>query len=827
MSTVNPFKSPNKSESDIASALRSGFSLDPDSIQERQDTTEVLRAELRLQLASNSGRIPCVDLMDGGAVYGEPAFFSLEDKMLGVAENGGSFRRIAFGAMSVFCFSSAQASDLGILPAQWRGAPVLLAEPQTFKAHLSNQTEFATPMRAYLRDASGAYLVIPPVGANDYDRFIFIPEQNIVSVVVGEPLGAQLVKNGVLSSEQVSVALALQKTLRLKPLGKYLRNGALIDQQQLVAALALQKESPCGYSIGDILLAQGLITRAQLDQVLASQTLDRKKPLGQFLIEQGFVTPKELNKLLAQKQGIPEVSISRFPVERRAVQLIPERLARKSRAVPLFFNAGSLVAALENPLDQGVLKELAVFAQCRIDAVLASTEEISQGIETHYGDPKAAGAEQAQQSELPGVVATAKAAMAADAVSDADGVLVRMVNEIIAEGHRQGASDIHLEPRPGGIYKVRFRKDGVLENHIDVPSDFRQALVSRIKIMANLDISEKRRPQVGRIDFSKFSSHAVSLRVSAIPTSDGVESITLRILTQAKPIPLDRLGMEKDTLAELRALIAKPHGLILVSGPTGSGKTTTLHSALAALNTPERKIWTAEDPIEIVQEGLNQVQINTKIAWTFAAALSNFLRADPDVVMIGEIRDHETAAIAISAALSGHLLFSTVHTNSACESVSRLVEIGLDAFSFADALRGVLAQRLVRALCESCKTPSVLSIEESDLLAQDYLGDDDPAAIRTLLDDWKLRYGNAGGGLTTHAAGACKHCSKKGFRGRIGIHELLTVTPQIRRLTQRRASQDEILAAARNDGLRTLRQDGILKVLQGRTTIEEMRSACS
>ena len=785
-----------------------------------------LRSAIRLRPAPNSRRIPRVDLMEGGSVFGEPAFFSVEQKVLGVTEHGAGVRRIAFGAVSTFWFSPAHASSLGVLPLQWRGGPVLSKEPQAFKALLRNRTEIASTMRAYLRNSLGAYLMIPGDGADDQDSFSFIPEENIISVVVDEPLGALLVKNGDLSGEQVSGALAMQATMRLKPLGEYLCNGALVDRHQLAAALARQKEEPGVGGIGEMLLDDGIISRSQLDHALGLQALDRARPLGQVLIDQGLITRQVLNKLLAHKLGIPEVIISRFPVDPRAVRAIPETLARRVRAVPLFFNAGILAVALENPLDQSVVRELGVLSQSRIDVVLASAEEISEGLETYYGDLKAASAERMLQSEPPGAAATATDAGAPDIVSDANGALVSVVNKIIGEAHRQKASDIHLEPRPGGICKVRFRKDGMLEDYMEVPAGFRHALVSRIKIMANLDISEKRKPQVGRIDFSRFSSHAISLRVSAIPTSDGAESITLRILTQAKPIALDQLGMETDTLAALRALIARTHGLILVSGPTGSGKTTTLHSALAALNTPERKIWTAEDPIEIVQEGLNQVQINNKLAWTFAAALSNFLRADPDVVMVGEIRDHETAAIAVSAALSGHVVFSTVHTNSACESITRLVDMGLDPFSFADALRGVLAQRLVRALCESCKTPCALSAEESELLALDFLGEADHTASRALLDRWARLYGNGSGGITIHGAAGCEHCSHKGFRGRIGIHELLVATPQIHRLTQRRAPLEEVVAAAGRGGLRTLRQDGILKVLQGRTTIEEVRAAC-
>jgi type II secretory ATPase GspE/PulE/Tfp pilus assembly ATPase PilB-like protein len=341
--------------------------------------------------------------------------------------------------------------------------------------------------------------------------------------------------------------------------------------------------------------------------------------------------------------------------------------------------------------------------------------------------------------------------------------------------------------------------------------------------MANLDISEKRKPQDGRIDFSKFSGLNFSLRVSTIPTNDGAECVTMRILTQAKPMPMAQLGLEEDALEQLRELSQSPHGLVLVSGPTGSGKTTTLHSVLAHLNTPDRKIWTAEDPIEISQEGLNQVQVNPKIEWTFANALRSFLRADPDIIMVGEMRDAETAAIAVSAALTGHLVFSTVHTNSACETVTRLIDMGLDPFSFADSLKGVIAQRLVRGL-HHCKAAYEPSLEDMELLAQEYLGSDSQAEIGALLAQWQKRFAGAGGRFRIFRETGCEHCSHKGFKGRLGLHEVLTVTPAIHRLIQTRATLDEVLGEARRSGLRTLKQDGILKVLAGHTTLTQVRA---
>ena len=490
--------------------------------------------------------------------------------------------------------------------------------------------------------------------------------------------------------------------------------------------------------------------------------------------------------------------------------------------MPLCFNAGTLAVAMENPLNHAVVQELAMVSQHKIDAVLASAEEISEGLEIYYGDITASVDEMITDASL----ASAPTAQASDAVTEADGALVRVVNKIITEAYKQKASDIHIEPRKDGSCNVRFRKDGVLEHYMNMPASFRSALISRLKIMANLDISEKRKPQDGRIDFSKFSNLGFSLRMATIPTVEGVESVTLRILTQARPLPLDALGMEPDALLALRAIAGKSHGLMLVSGPTGSGKTTTLHSVLAHLNTPDRKVWTAEDPIEITQDGLNQVQINSKIDWTFAAALRSFLRADPDVIMVGEMRDTETAAIAISAALTGHLVLSTVHTNSACETVTRLIDMGLDPFSFADSLKGIIAQRLVRTL-DDCKVAYEPTLDDMELLAHEYLGGGTPAEVSALLAQWHKTYAGENGKFVLHRESGCEACSHKGFKGRAGIHEVLTVTPEVHRLIQTRAPLASVLAEAKRSGMRPLKQDGIDKVLQGRTTIEQVRAACA
>jgi type II secretory ATPase GspE/PulE/Tfp pilus assembly ATPase PilB-like protein len=345
--------------------------------------------------------------------------------------------------------------------------------------------------------------------------------------------------------------------------------------------------------------------------------------------------------------------------------------------------------------------------------------------------------------------------------------------------------------------------------------------------MCDLDISERRKPQDGKINFARFSAqHRIELRVATIPTNNGLEDVVLRLLASAQPIPVDSLGLSERNLKELLAAVERPYGMVLCVGPTGSGKTTTLHSALSHINVPERKIWTAEDPVEITQPGLRQVQINPRIDWTFAKALRAFMRADPDVIMLGEIRDEETAKMAVESSLTGHLVLSTLHTNSAPETVTRLLDMGMDPFNFADSLLVVLAQRLVRRSCAGCRTSRAATDEEAEELLGDYMGAfgaEAPVSRDAVLAGWKQR--NAKGGrLQMHRSTGCEKCDHTGFKGRAGVHELMVVSRELRRLIQNGARAEELQTVAMKGGMRTLRQDGIDKVLVGLTTIEEVRA---
>ena len=404
--------------------------------------------------------------------------------------------------------------------------------------------------------------------------------------------------------------------------------------------------------------------------------------------------------------------------------------------------------------------------------------------------------------------------------------MVRMVARMIMDAQALHASDIYIETNPGAQFTlIRLRRDGDLELYQKLSPALRSAMVSCIKIMARLDISEHRRLQDGKINFSKFGGDALELRVSVMPTSGAMEDVVMRLLASSKPVPLARLGLQPRDAEKIARMSARSFGLILAAGPTGSGKTTTLHSLLAEINTDERKIWTAEDPIEITQPGLRQVQVNPKFGLTFASAMRGFLRADPDVIMIGEIRDTETAKIVIEASLTGHLVLSTLHTNSACESVVRLLDLGMDTLNFADSLVGIVARRLVRSLCPHCAQAERLNAPSLADLVTEY-GHASPLSE----EEGARRLLAAAGAhtpaeVTVKTARGCDRCSGKGHKGRTGIYEILENSPAIRLLIQRNARPSELFDAAINAGMRSLRHDALEKHVQGLIDLRQARMA--
>ena len=627
--------------------------------------------------------------------------------------------------------------------------------------------------------------------------------------------------------------------------GDVLLSDLVTTPEQLQAAIEAQSRMPM-VRIGEALIALGYITESQLADALANQGKDRKVPLGELLVNQGLITRANLQTALARKMGYPQVDLQAFPIDIEALKKLPVAAAVRLEMLPLALLNGKVVVASEDPSRRDRIDEAEFLTQSKVVTVLPSVTNLVDQIPLLYSrggldemtldfNMPSASDSQGTDSllaalELP---SDGGVGMPVDdndgAVEQSDSSLVRLINSMIVEAHTQGVSDIHIETRPGKEkVRVRFRVDGLLRPYLELPHTYRQALVARLKIMCDLDISERRRPQDGKINFARFVPQCpIELRVAMIPTANGLEDAVLRILASAKPLPLDSLGMSPHNLKELKKAVERPYGMVLCVGPTGSGKTTTLHSALSFINTPERKIWTAEDPVEITQAGLRQVQVNPKIDWTFAKALRAFLRADPDVIMVGEIRDNETAQIAVESSLTGHLVLSTLHTNSAPETITRLLDMGMDPFNFADALLAVLAQRLVRRICGGCKTSTPATDDQIEELLNDSLhiwGDHPQAPTReATLADWTSRYA-VDGRLMFFRGTGCAKCGNTGVKGRAGVHELLTVSKGVRHLIQQGARAEQIQQHAMGEGMRTLRQDGIEKVLSGVTTIEEVRA---
>ena len=618
----------------------------------------------------------------------------------------------------------------------------------------------------------------------------------------------------------------------------------VVTPDQLSKELEAQSRMPI-MRIGEALVSLGMVTEDQLEAALAQQRLDRSVPLGETLVRMGVVSRAQLQLALVRKMGYPLVNLQLYPPAAEALRKINHGVARRLQVMPLMIHDGRLVVALDDPAGRhAAIDEVEFIAQMKVVPVIGQSRDLDEVLQKAYekigaqaearpaaADPMSIDFDLAGTSEL---LETLEKEVRPPADEDApieqsDNSLVRMINSMILEAHREGVSDIHIESYPGREKtRIRFRRDGRLYTYLELPPSYRNAIVARVKIMCDLDISEKRKPQDGKINFAKFSpQHRIELRVATIPTTGGLEDVVMRILVSAKPLALDALGLSGRNLSRLKEAIERPYGMVLCVGPTGSGKTTTLHSALMHINTPERKIWTAEDPIEITQPGLRQVQVNPRIDWTFAKALRAFVRADPDVIMVGEIRDEETAKMAIEASLTGHLVLSTLHTNSAPETVTRLLDMGMDPFNFADSLLAVLAQRLVRRLCTHCISSRPLTAEETDELVSDYLHafavKASPADREGVVASWQRRHAREGRLMSFSSAG-CKHCKDTGFRGRVGIHELMAMSKELRHLVQGGARAEEIKQAALREGMRTLRQDGIAKVLAGETTIEEVRA---
>ena len=589
----------------------------------------------------------------------------------------------------------------------------------------------------------------------------------------------------------------------------------------------------------DHLVVSNIISAGELE--LASRTARRKnKSVEDILIDEFQVSVAALGECLSLFYGIPYKGYSpNFVKPYDLFRNLKRDYVESNHWLPLEDGPEGRVILTPDPervRSSRVLEN--IYPRVKLAYRVTTQREFSRTVELFYNDTQHASSGNASIGELLSNMEDEDGVSVAEEASAAlDNELVKLVNKIIEDAHRQGASDIHIEPNPGKQKTlVRFRKDGSLVPYIEVPATYRNALVARIKIMCDLDISEKRKPQDGKIKFKKFGSVDIELRVATLPSTGGMEDVVMRLLSQSVPLPMNKLALSRRNYEKMQSLITKPYGLFFVCGPTGSGKTTTLHSALGHINTPETKIWTAEDPVEITQKGLRQVQVNPKAGLTFATAMRAFLRADPDVIMVGEMRDQETVSMGVEASLTGHLVLSTLHTNSAPESIVRLLDMGMDPFNFADALIGVLAQRLTKRLCAKCRKPHKATQEDLDQLMHEYAQEllnttawqqNPEGALIAVHEEWIKDFGNEQGEITLYTAEGCEDCDNTGYRGRVGLHELLVGSEAIKHLIHEHARVADIFSTAVEEGMRTLKQDGIEKVLQGITDINQVRAVCS
>ena len=662
-----------------------------------------------------------------------------------------------------------------------------------------------------------------PTDADSPFKHIYFYAHGINAKEKDVPLGEMMIDAGMLEPDTLLAGIETQTANRSLPIGQILvEQGVDADSVEEAAKLQARRK----LRIGQILIEAGLVTPDAIERALAEQKVRKGRRLGEVLVDMGVVSEADLTMLLGQKFQLEVVDLEKFDIDLSATKLAPRDVIERYGVLPVRASGTTITVAISDPLALDALDAVRFHAKRRVEEVLVTPTQLR-----HYVDrfllSSAEGGNSPQFGDLLRdlraedlgaeiVEDESSADLAIKEAKDADGGIVRLVNQVILDAVRRGASDIHIEPngRETNVV-IRFRIDGDCIPYQEMPAAYRNQIIARIKIMAGLDISERRKPQDGKIRF-RAGERITELRVATLPTVNGNEDAVLRILASSKPQPLDKIGLSTWNLHELQRIAKQPYGLVLCVGPTGSGKTTTLHSVLASLNTADMKIWTAEDPVEITQAGLRQVQVNAKIGVTFASCMRSFLRADPDVIMVGEMRDHETASTAVEASLTGHLVLSTLHTNSAPETITRLLDMGLDPFSFADSLLGILAQRLARALCRRCRAKSPGTEAEFNELTRAY----DEATLES-------KFGVTRTDFNVWRATGCDVCSGSGYKGRLAIHELLVTDDAMKKAIGQRAPVERIRSAAIELGMTTLLQDGIAKALAGQTDMKQVLAVCS
>jgi type II secretory ATPase GspE/PulE/Tfp pilus assembly ATPase PilB-like protein len=748
-----------------------------------------------------------VNLLNGQAHVGEMTRFAprSSDVTLAVTRAGGARTTIPAERIAYLGFHRAPGEAFG----DARG---------THKVHVTGGKTFLVDLvESGTPEVIGFYA--RPSDPQSPFREVFFYAHGVNMRELNQPLGEMLVKEGRVPAVALQQGLEAQRAEPRTPIGEILVEHKKIDQDALDQAALLQKRK--GTRIGEVLIDEGLVTAEDVELALAEQRKRGGKRIGQILVDLKLVSESDLAQTLAKKFQLPFVDLDACEVDLEAVAEVSRDVIEKYRILPVATTSRVLMVAMGDPLTVDGIDLVRLQVKKQIAEVVA----IPSQIDAYIARTLAKVASDTASAKVGAILKHLSDEGGDDAspsegsdgqLDESDSAIVKLANQIVFDAYRRGASDIHIEPN-GKDRKtvIRFRVDGDCIAYQEIPSAYRMPLVARIKIMAMLDIAERRKPQDGKIRI-RVEDRQIELRVATIPTVNGNEDIVMRILAASEPIPLEKLGLSARNFSALKDIISKPYGLVLCVGPTGSGKTTTLHSALGAINTVDMKIWTAEDPVEITQHGLRQVQMNPKIGLTFAIAMRAFLRADPDVIMVGEMRDQETAETGIEASLTGHLVFSTLHTNSAPETVTRLIDMGLDPFSFADSLLGVLAQRLARGLCKQCRKAQPVSRAELDEMSNAY----GPAAFRALLQ-------TKGAEVVSYRASGCEACGNTGYRGRVALHELLVTDDALKAAIQRKAPIGELRTLAHAGGMTTLLQDGIEKVLLGLTDLKQVLAVCS
>ncbi len=760
-------------------------------------------------LTTSETRTVTIGLIDGSTVVGTMGRFSPARADLTITSQQGARQLVAAERVAFVAYHKGPGP---------RTAPPAGAERH--KIHLVGNSQMVV-LAALSAQAEG--LGFKAVTVDDDSPFheVFFYHHGVLAKEKDEPIGELLVKQGAVAKEDVARGVGAQNAERAVPIGQILVQQRKIAPDDVTRAAKEQKRRQL--RIGEVLVEAGLIKPADVEAALLEQKRRKGKRLGETLVELGLLDEKTLARTLAVKFQLPFVDLDAVAINPAALQELPLELIEKYCVLPIEVDSKLLTVAISDPLALDALDVVRFQSKRVVEDVLVTPSQLKRHVAEHVERlkhdreaPSEFGSILRELAETDGALVDTEADDRPEA-AQADRGIISLVNKMIFDAYRRGASDIHVEPNgKEGALRMRFRVDGECIPYEQVPAAHRHSIVARIKIMANLDISERRKPQDGKIRFKLGDSH-IELRVATIPTVNGNEDVVLRILAASKPRPLNKMGLSLRNYEVLNRLIHQPYGLVLCVGPTGSGKTTTLHSALGAINTPDMKIWTAEDPVEITQDGLRQVQVMPKIGFTFANAMRAFLRADPDVIMVGEMRDQETAEIAVEASLTGHLVMSTLHTNSAPETITRLLDMGLDPFTFGDALLGIIAQRLARSLCTRCRTVSPGTPEQ-------YTEFDHAYGEGRLASELGLELGPA---FNVWSAPGCDGCDHTGYKGRVPLHEILENDDSMRKMIADKAPVQRIRAYAIDRGMRTLLQDGVEKCLTGATDLKQVLAVCS